>query len=288
MDPKQKQLQFETGKTPRKDEVEGATGGDGPPAEGLAAIMAELKTGFQVIDTKLDIMNSRLDVLTSRVESHDTRLDNAEQRISDLEDRQPTIQKRLERTEALLKQVAQRAEDLESRSRRCNIRLAGIAESTNNGRMAHFVEQVLTDVFGREAFSTTFAVERAHRTLGPQTAPGATPRDIVAKMLNFQDRDTILRLAREKGQLQYQGANTSLFPDFTKLVQEARRKYSGVKNTLLKINIKYSMMYPARLRVLVNGRPRIFDSPAEAEQFMNGFKHSADSSDQVANTASNP
>lgn len=125
---------------------------------GISALMTELKSGFQAIDSKLDTLNNRLETMNSRMESHETRITNTEQRISDLEDKQPTIQKRLERTEVLLKQVATKAEDLKARSRRCN-RLAGIAEFTNTGPMARFVEKVLIELFGRDTYSANFAIE---------------------------------------------------------------------------------------------------------------------------------
>lgn len=82
-----------------------------------------------------------------------------------------------------------------------------------------------------------------------------------------RDRDTALRLAREKGVLEWQGSMISLYPDFTAIVQEARRKYAGVKAPLRKMGLRYGMLYPARLKVDVDGRSRIFHTLHEAQEF---------------------
>lgn len=67
------------------------------------------------------------------------------------------------------------------------------------------------------------------------------------------------------------GARISLYPDFTSMVQEAHRKYIGVKAALCKMGLRYGMLYPARLKVDVDGRSRIFDSPHEAQEFCHQY-----------------
>lgn len=113
-------------------------------------------------------------------------------------------------------------EDIKARSRR-NVCILGVPETTSTGRMDTFVESLLTDLFGRESFTYSFVVERAHCTTGPRPIPGAPVRPILARLLNFRDRDTALGMARENGTLSLQGSTIALFPDFTAMVQEARR-----------------------------------------------------------------
>lgn len=58
-----------------------------------------------------------------------------------------------------------------------------------------------------------------------------------------------------------------MYPDFMAMVQEARRKYTGVKATLQNLGLKYGMIYRARLRVIVEDRARLFDTPAAVQEF---------------------
>lgn len=96
-----------------------------------------------------------------------------------------------------------------------------------------------------------FVVERAPRSLGPRSRPGAPPRPIIARLLN--DRDAALSAASNKQDLQNEGSNISLYPDFTARVQEARRQFAPLKCQLREQNVDYAMLYPARLRVNRNG-----------------------------------
>lgn len=201
----------------------------------------------------------------------DRRLDVAEAQISNIEDGTAQSLKRLESVERILKDMAIKNEDLEACSRRNTISILGVPETVNTGRLDLFVESLLTDMFGREQFTPGFVVERAHCTLGPRPIPGCPPRHIIARIMNF--RDTALRLARVRGDTIWQGSKLSLSMDFTLMVQEARRKYNGVKATRRILGLKYGMRYPARLRVDVNGRARIFTTPTVVQEFCHTYKH---------------
>ncbi|KAJ1135167.1 hypothetical protein NDU88_001612 [Pleurodeles waltl] len=126
-----------------------------------------------------------------------------------------------------------------------------------------------------QAFTDAFVVEQAHRSLTPRPPVSGPLPPLIARLLNYRDRDTALRLAHERGPINYQGSTLSFFLDVTQTVQVARGKYADVKNTLRKQGLKYSMLYRARLRLEVNGRPRIFNSPNEVVRFC---KHRQDAS----------
>ena len=92
--------------------------------------------------------------------------------------------------------------------------------------------------------SPLFAIERAHRALMPPPV-GAPPRVIIAKILNYRDRDTILKVAREKGPLKFENHTIAIYPDYTRRVQEARKSFLSVKQKLKAMDIKYMLLYPA-------------------------------------------
>ncbi|KAJ1177672.1 hypothetical protein NDU88_002924 [Pleurodeles waltl] len=59
----------------------------------------------------------------------------------------------------------------------------------------------------------------------------------------------------------------SLFPDYTQLVQEACRKFVDAKAALQKYGLRYLMLYPTRLRVKMDCKQFIFNTPADALAF---------------------
>ena len=144
----------------------------------------------------------------------------------------------------------------------------GLPEKVEGRDPTSFVETWLQDIFGREAFTALFAVERAHRTPPRPLPPGGPPRSMLARLLNYRDREIILRLARERGSIHYNGARISFYPDFSAEVQRKRAKFAEVKKRLQKIPVTYAMMFPAKLRVTVRGQATFFESAAEAAQWL--------------------
>lgn len=56
-----------------------------------------------------------------------------------------------------------------------------------------FLEKWLEDLFGKESFSTSFSIVRAHMV--PVRAPlaGGYPRPLLMRFLNYKDKVTLLR-----------------------------------------------------------------------------------------------
>lgn len=229
----------------------------------LLAVQASLLA----IDGKIDKLNLRMDHMSSKLDKQAQSLGEAETRIADTEEGLQTAADKTSSMEKILAVIQAHNEDLEARSRRNNVRITGLPDSTNTARLETYVEDLLRDIFGAENFSPVLIVERAHRSLAARPAPGMTPRPIIARLLNYRDRDTVLRLAREKGAITHQGNQLAFYPDFTMAVQEARRAYQSTKKLLLAAKVPYAMLYPARLRVETNGRFKIFTCPKAALEF---------------------
>lgn len=251
---------------------------DPTPEDDIKTMLGEVKTSLMDMHTKIDSIVSRLDQVSRKVDRHDARLTALETRVSDHEDHQTEQNEKLQKITKDLDIIRARNEDLEARSRRNNVRITGIPESTNTGSMERYVENMLSELFAPD-LSTMFLVERAHRTLGPRPPPGTNPRAILARILNYRDRDTILRLARERGSLTYQNLSIAIYPDFTQAVQNARREFTPAKKLLQKCGTKYAMLYPARLRILTKDKPLFFTDPKAALKFAK--KHEQQSRDTV-------
>lgn len=195
-----------------------------------------------------------------------------EQRVSATENGLSEVAGKTLNMEKVLALIQAKNEDLEARSRCNNIRITGLPESTNTGRMETFIETLIKDIFGPENLSSMFIVERAHRSLAVRPVPGAPLRPIIARILNYRDRDVILRLARGKGTVDHQGKTLSFFPDFTVAVQTPRQEFSTVKTFLQSEGIPYAMLYPARLRVGSEGVFKIFTTPKVAMEHAKKLK----------------
>ncbi|KAK7893160.1 hypothetical protein WMY93_022312 [Mugilogobius chulae] len=88
-----------------------------------------------------------------------------------------------------------------------------------------------------------------------------------------KDKMRILRLSREKGSLQFEGNTVHIYPDYSPGTVKKRREFDAVKKKLRDDGIKYSLLYPSTLSVLVDGKQKRFRTSKEAESF---FRNASD------------
>ncbi|KAJ1109001.1 hypothetical protein NDU88_006371 [Pleurodeles waltl] len=232
----------------------------------VRSMFLELKTSLAGIDAKLDHVTERLDRIRARVDDHDARFEVLESRTSEMEDAHRGDREQIAQMERLLEVIRNKNEGLEARSRRNNICIVGLLEATDMGRMEDFVESMLQELFAGE-LSRMLVIERAHRSLGPRPPPGTPPRPIIARLLNYRDRDAVLHLARERRPLVYKNSEINFFPDYTPGVQAQRRAFLPSKRLLSQAGVGFALLYPARLRVRHEGKVLYFSDPKQAAKF---------------------
>ena len=170
--------------------------GPSPPPD-IVAMFSDLKDSLRTIDGKLDTLMYRMDRFQERADKQEGRLTEVESRVSTIEDSHRVLDTRLPEIQKELHLLKAKNEDLEGRSRRNNIRIIGLSESISPRNMEEFIEKLLIDLFGRDCFSSMMVIERAHRSLATKLRPGQPPRPIIARFLNYRDRDRTLLLNRE-------------------------------------------------------------------------------------------
>lgn len=234
--------------------------GPSPDTEKVLAAIHACQTTLttRIEEIKVDISLLRQDAQRTR-----ERVTEVEQRVSTLEDQAAPLTGRVMEAERHIAKLHQHLDDQENRLRRCNLRFVGLPERAEGSSPETFLENLLISTFGRDQFSVMFAVERAHRILPKPPPPGAPPRTFIAKLLNYRDRDVVLRLTREKGPILHDNAQISVYPDFSVEVQKKRALFLTAKKRLRELNLKYAMLYPAKMKITVDGRSYFFSSPQE-------------------------
>ena len=85
-----------------------------------------------------------------------------------------------------------------------------------------------------------------------------TARHIIIKMAKFQDKERILKAAREKKEVTYQGAPISLANDFSMETLEARREWQKIFQVMRTGGLQPRLLYPARLSIKIEGPIKSF------------------------------
>lgn len=166
---------------------------------------------------------------------------------------------------ASVAKLENKCEDLESRSRRNNVRIVGVPEGPDTCTTAA-VAALLKEAFNLEKEPL---LDRSHRTLQPKPKPGDRPRAIVCRFHYHSDCMDILRRARELRQIKVRGVTVSVFPDHTAKIARARAAFNEVRRQLRGIDgARYGLFHPARLRITYNGVEKDFVSAEEASDFV--------------------
>uniref|UniRef100_A0A087YPT0 L1 transposable element RRM domain-containing protein n=1 Tax=Poecilia formosa TaxID=48698 RepID=A0A087YPT0_POEFO len=167
--------------------------------------------------------------------------------------------------DSLTKTVAQledKCDDLESRSRRQNIRIIGVPEDDPLSASTAAVSRLLKEAFG---FAEEPLLDRAHCIPIPKPKAGERPRPIIAKLHYYTDCVKILSKAREQQRIMVNGMTIFVFPDYTARTARARAAFTDCRRRLRGIEgVRFGLLHPARLRITHGGTTRVFTSPAEA------------------------
>lgn len=221
------------------------------------AKMDDLQTKLNKIDISLSTLGEHISELEQRVGSNEDNISDLARRISELE-----------KDNAYLRE---KVEDAENRSRSNNLRFIHIPEKSEGSDTRGFIAALILQLLGPDNFSTPPAIERAHRSRmrrSEDNKDNTKPRPIVVRLLSFLDKQKILQLAREKGQLKFNDELIHIYPDYSAAVRKKRRVFDDVKKELKDRAIHYDLLYPATLKITFNGKPLHFKTPDEASAFL--------------------
>lgn len=144
--------------------------------------------------------------------------------------------------------------------------MVGLPEGAEGSNPTKFIQSFLQKTFEQE-FPSPPEIDRAHRT-GPQPPAGGRPRPFLARIHFFQQKQRVMQLSREAGQLTFNGKNIFIYPDLSAETSRRRAAFGPVKEILRgKRDVRYGIRHPARLWIEVDGQRSTFDSPMDAKNF---------------------
>lgn len=241
----------------------------------LASMLADLRADLLTepdslsvrVENKLAAIDTKLDGIQSTVNNHEQRICDVESALNQLQCLETQVTSMAEDNAKLKPKLM----DLEGRSRRCNVRLIGVPESVEGAGPTMFFSKFLVDILGQDVLPSLPELERAHRALKPKPAEGEKPRAVIICFHKFQTKDTVIRAARQKrGELKYDGKPIYIYEDYCPEVLDQRTEYKEVMRRLYTLQLKPSLLYPARLfiRSENGGGRRRLSSVRAAQQFL--------------------
>ena len=97
-----------------------------------------------------------------------------------------------------------------------NVRIIGIPEGVERNRgLEEIFEQILAENFPNLAKETSFRVQEAERTPPMLNYYKRTPHHVIVQFANIRSKDTVLKAARAKKFLTYQGKGIRITSDLS-------------------------------------------------------------------------
>lgn len=122
-----------------------------------------------------------------------------------------------------------KVDDLESRSRWCNIGIIGIPQRIKGDKLSSFTESFLGEVFATKAFTHPQSVDRAHRLPVQRRQDGASRLSIACI---HQVKQRIMQLALERGSPAFRDNEVHIYPDNSAEVSKRRAAFTPLKAEL--------------------------------------------------------
>lgn len=256
-----------TRNSPPHEEEQGET--PPPNITNLFSEVVKMSNMLQSVAADVSTIKQTTSELNVAVAAMQERLTEAETRISRSEDTSERLHTAVGERSKLMEAMLDRMQVLENHSKRNNVRVIGLKETIGtDGTLLSCVRKMLIEGLGVRD-DAEFEIERAHRIFAPLPDPNRAPRPVLIRFLRQSARDKVIMAAKEKRGFEWQGCRLSVFPDMTKELAEKRKAFTAVKKKLQERNAKYTLAFPATLRVRWKGKNLSFSSAKAAEKFFN-------------------
>ncbi|KAJ1216326.1 hypothetical protein NDU88_003929 [Pleurodeles waltl] len=235
-----------------------------PCEPSLSAIMAAIHDLKGSLEPRLDAVVVDVTLLQADLKKVLEKVTTAETDIAHLQFTSKQLEDQVRFLTVEHKRLAARLEDQEGRVWRNNIRVTGVPEGVEGLSVELFMETLITDYLRPKRLSTFFMAEWAHSTqsLLHTREPPRGQSSICASL--------ILGIVMPSYGLLGHKGNCSMrmhvcfFPNFTLKVQRQRQSFLEVKRALRGRELMYMMLFPARLRLIVDCKTWHFATPEEA------------------------
>lgn len=171
---------------------------------------------------------------------------------------------------AELEKLRLKSDELEDRGRRNNIRLVNLPVGVEKDDPIGYLKAMLPKWIPELETSATMPLEidRAHRVYTARSSQAST---MIFRLLRYPDRQAILQGARKAKPTLPDGTRLEFYADYSGGTTRRRSAFKGVRATFRQRGIDTFIIYPATLRIKVNGANKSFNSPEEAEQFLSDY-----------------
>lgn len=195
----------------------------------------------QDINKKLDKVsqeiNGKLDNIAGDIQGLTERMEEAESRVLQVESWAEEATAALGSCLEQQKKLQQKVIDLESRSRRNNIRLFGLDEGKETNPISKYIDAFLKTQ-QQIPEDINLKIQRAHRSLAGVPPPEAPPRPFIINFSEYSTKEMVLREAWKK-KIKVGSRFIYFDHDYPAEIVKRRKEYAAIKKILKEKGIRF-------------------------------------------------
>ena len=200
-------------------------------------------------------MKNTISELKNTVEGIKSRFDEAEDQISELDDKVGKNTQNEQEKENRLRKNEDGLREMQDNMKHNNICIIGIPEGEEKEQgIETLFEKIITENFSNLERAKATQVQEPQRVPIKRNPNRPTPRYIIIKMAKFEDKDRILKAAREKQEVTYKGAAIRLAADFSTQTLQARREWHEIFQVMKTKGLQSWLLYPKSFSVKMEAK----------------------------------
>ena len=135
-----------------------------------------------------------------------------------------------------------------------NIHIIGIPEGEEQQGIENLFQKGMMGNFPNLMRGKFMQIQETQRVPNKRNPKRPTARHIIVKKAKFQDKERILRAAREKQEGTYKGAPIRLATDFSMEMLQVRREWQKIVQVMRTRGLQPRLPCPARLSIKIDGQ----------------------------------
>ena len=227
-----------------------------------------MKQEIETITKGQEEMKNTISELKNTVEGIKRRLDEAEDQIRELEDKEEKNTENEQEQEKRIRKNEEGLREMEDNMKHNNIHMIGIPEGDEEEQgIENLFEKVMMENFPKLRREKVTQIQETQRVPSKRNPKRPTARHIIIKMAKFQDKERILKAAREKKEVTYKGALIRLATDFSMETLQARREWQKIFQVMRIRGLQPRLLYPARLSIKIEDQIRSFSDKRSIKEY---------------------
>lgn len=231
----------------------------------------------QVISEQ-DSLGQALTSLSDKLAKLEKCLEETDHRIEALEAKMVSTQGCVVKHSTLMRELAaghrivdHRLETLENKVRARNLRVTGVPAAVREMNLIPFIENLVPAALDLNGKADPVRIENAYRLPARNTQEGHSSTVLIT-LSDLRHRQRILKASQASQSADFLGHKISFFPDLSPATYARRKRFVALRQLFLKEGVQAYVLYPAKLKVVHQGKNYVFQDHVPASQLLDRIR----------------